>query len=666
MSSLEHIRERITSLDQNLLTLLNERRQLSVEVAKSKLANPKAVRDQEREQQLLIRLVNKGRELGLDAHYVTQLYHTIIEDSVLSQQAFLQELTNPEQQQSAVRVAFLGSKGSYSNIATHRYFSRYQKQVVELGCVGFQEIVDSVESGQADYGILPIENTSSGSINEVYDVLQQTSLSIVGELSNNIDHGILAKPGSRIDQLTTLYAHPQPYQQCSRYLRTVPGIRVEFVDSSSKAMEIVANSDDPNIAALGSSAGGEMYGLQALQTDIANQTRNETRFIVVSASPIEVADQVPARTTLIMSTSQQPGSLVEALLVLREHKINMSKLESRPVQGNPWEEMFYIDVSANVRSDQMQSALAELSRITRYVKVLGCYPSEDVDPTQIPLTALVSKQDEQPSTLINTEQDDGALSSRSHKPSSTVIRVGDVQIGDGEFITIAGPGAVESQNQIMACAQQLKESGGAILQAGCFKPRSSPYSFQGLGEEGLGYLSQAGKHYHVPVMTEVSYLDQVATLASKADILYVRARHMQNFNLLRELGKTTRPVVLERNNIASLDEWLKAADFILAQGNQQVILCESGVRTFEGQGKATLDLSAIPLLRSRTHLPVIVNPGEAIERREQIAPLAKAAKQLGADGLLLWLHPDPEQAKVDNAKSLSFPQFSHTLSELYS
>ncbi|WP_432452508.1 MULTISPECIES: 3-deoxy-7-phosphoheptulonate synthase [unclassified Agarivorans] len=667
MADLEQIRTKITELDQNLLSLLTERRQLSVEVAKSKIESPKAIRDQEREQQLLVKLITKGRELGLDAHYVTQLYHTIIEDSVLSQQAFLQGITNPDKLAPAVRVAFLGNKGSYSNIATHQYFSRYKKQIVEFGCSGFQDIVDTVESGQADYGMLPIENTSSGSINEVYDVLQHTSLSIVGELSIAIDHCILANPEAKLEQVTTLYAHPQPYQQCSLYLRTLPGTRVDFVDSSSKAMEMVAASDDLSIGAIGSKLGGEMYGLRAFKTDIANQQQNYTRFIVVSRKPIEVADQVPARTTFIMSTAQQPGSLVEALLVLREHSINMSKLESRPVQGNPWEEMFYVDVSANVNSPQMQAALAELTRLTRYIKVLGCYPSENVDPTQIPLAILAHQQNsgtETPS-LIKTIQADGALSSRSHKQVNTVVRVGDVKIGGGDFITFAGPGAVESEQQIINCAATVKETGAAILAAGCFKPRSSPYSFQGLGEEGLNYLNTAGKKYRLPIMTEVSYVDQVAALAAKSDILHVRSRHMKNFHLLKELGKSTRPIVLERNNMCSLEEWLHAADYILAQGNQQVILCEAGVRTLEGKTKTTLDLGAISLLREKTHLPIVVNPGEVVENIESIAPLAKAAKLLGADGVILCTHPAPSEASVDTDKSLDFNQFKQLMAELY-
>ena len=174
------------------------------------------------------------------------------------------------------------------------------------------------------------------------------------------------------------------FQQCSHYLSKLEGARHEICDSSSSAMMKVKELASPEAAAIGSAAGGELYGLDVLAEQLANQKENYSRFIVVARKPIDVAPQIPAKTTLIMSTSQKPGSLVEALLVLRNHEINMTKLESRPVQGNPWEEMFYLDVSANLQTPAMQAALVELTKITRYIKVLGCYPSEDVKPTAVP------------------------------------------------------------------------------------------------------------------------------------------------------------------------------------------------------------------------------------------------------------------------------------------
>jgi len=385
MATLETIRDEITALDGDLLRLLARRKQLSIDVARSKQADRRPIRDQIREQELLERLIQEGRPQGLSPHYISQIYHLIIEDSVLSQQAYIQEQLNAEQQGTLTSIAFLGPRGSYSSLAARKYLSRHTDQVLETSCNNFQQVIDEVESGRVQYGVLPIENTSSGSINEVYDLMQHTSLSIVGELTLPIEHCLLAAVATTPEQITTIYAHPQPIQQCSKYLHAqMSQVHLEYCDSSSAAMAKVQAEASPHAAALGSAAGGELFGLEPIASHLANQQDNITRFIVVARKAIEVAPQIPAKTTLILSTAQKAGSLVEALLVLRSHRINMTKLESRPIQGNPWEEMFYIDVAANLNSSAMQAALKELNGIVRALKVLGCYPSEDVRPTTLP------------------------------------------------------------------------------------------------------------------------------------------------------------------------------------------------------------------------------------------------------------------------------------------
>lgn len=385
MATLETIRDEITALDGDLLRLLARRKQLSIDVARSKQADRRPIRDQVREQELLERLIQEGRPQGLSPHYISQIYHLIIEDSVLSQQTYIQEQLNAEQQGTLTSIAFLGPRGSYSSLAARKYLSRHTDQVLETSCSNFQQVIDEVESGRVQYGVLPIENTSSGSINEVYDLMQHTSLSIVGELTLPIEHCLLAAVTTTPEQITTIYAHPQPIQQCSNYLHSqMSQVHLEYCDSSSAAMAKVQAEASPHAAALGSAAGGELFGLEPIASHLANQQDNITRFIVVARKAIEVAPQIPAKTTLILSTAQKAGSLVEALLVLRNHHINMTKLESRPIQGNPWEEMFYIDVAANLNSAAMQAALKELNSIARALKVLGCYPSEDVRPTTLP------------------------------------------------------------------------------------------------------------------------------------------------------------------------------------------------------------------------------------------------------------------------------------------
>ncbi len=375
------LRDKISAIDEKLLALLSERRILAVEVAQAKLATHRPIRDVERERALLENLISLGKKHQLDAHYITRLFQLVIEDSVLTQQALLQKnLNHPHAH--APRIAFLGPKGSYSHLAARKYATRHFDSMVEIGCLKFHDIIHQVESGQADYAVMPIENTSSGSINDVYDLLQQTTLSIVGELTIPIEHCVLVNGSTNLQQIETVYSHPQPFQQCSQFINRFPQWKIEYTESTAAAMEKVAAMNSPKVAALGSEAGGELYGLQVLERNLANQQQNHTRFIVLARKAIEVSGQVPAKTTLIMATGQQAGALVEALMVLRNHGLIMSKLENRPINGNPWEEMFYIDVQGNLQSENMQLALTELSGLTRSLKVLGCYPGENVVPVE--------------------------------------------------------------------------------------------------------------------------------------------------------------------------------------------------------------------------------------------------------------------------------------------
>ena len=371
------LREKINQLDQKLIEILAERRQVSTEVIHAKIAANIPLRDLAREHSLIKALIEQGKQYNLDDLLIKRLYQIIIEDSVLLQQKLLQEKLNQGTISSA-NIAFLGPKGSYSHSATRRYASTHFDQLTESSCSTFKDVFEKVESKVVDYGILPIENSSSGSINEVYDLLQKTNLHIIGELSLPIDHCILAIPSAKLEQIDTIYSHPQPFQQCSNFLENYPHWKIVYCDSTSSAMETVAKLNQPNIAAMGNKDGGELYGLQVLEHNFANQKENITRFIVLAREPIEVSEQIPAKTTILMKTGQQAGALVDALSVLRNHNIVMTKLESRPIHGTPWEEMFYIDLQGNVHDYEMQVALKELAAITLYTKVLGCYPSDSI------------------------------------------------------------------------------------------------------------------------------------------------------------------------------------------------------------------------------------------------------------------------------------------------
>ncbi len=251
-----------------------------------------------------------------------------------------------------------------------------------------------------------------------------------------------------------------------------------------------------------------------------------------------------------------------------------------------------------------------------------------------------------------------------YKSSPTVLRVSDVRIGGGFKAVIAGPCSVESWEQILAAAEAVKRAGGHILRGGAFKPRTSPYSFQGLGVEGLKLLRKAGDEVGLPVATEVLDPRHVSLVAEYADLLWVGARSMQNFPLLRELGRIDKPVLIKRGFGNTVEEWLAAAEYVMAEGNEQVGLIERGIRTFEGSTRFTLDVAAVPVVRELSHLPVIVDPSHPAGRRSLVPALAKAGLAAGADGIMVEVHPQPDKALSDKAQQLTPSQFESLMGEL--
>jgi 3-deoxy-7-phosphoheptulonate synthase len=256
------------------------------------------------------------------------------------------------------------------------------------------------------------------------------------------------------------------------------------------------------------------------------------------------------------------------------------------------------------------------------------------------------------------------LASREFHPQDTIVELNGVTIGGNAIVVMAGPCAVESEEQLLSTAQAVKAAGATVLRGGAFKPRTSPYQFRGLGKSGLKMLAQAGKETQMPIITEVMAPEHVDLVAKYADILQIGARNMQNFILLDEVGKTRKPVLLKRGLSSNIQEWLLAAEYILAQGNEQVILCERGIRTFESYTRNTMDVSAIPIIEKVSHLPIIADPSHATGKWYLVPPLALAAVAAGADGLLIEVHPNPDMALADGPQSLTFENFRLLMSQL--
>ena len=256
------------------------------------------------------------------------------------------------------------------------------------------------------------------------------------------------------------------------------------------------------------------------------------------------------------------------------------------------------------------------------------------------------------------------LASRDFKPDNTVISVDGVKIGGNEVVVMAGPCSVESREQIIETAKAIKKSGAKILRGGAFKPRTSPYSFQGLGEEGLKLLRHAKEETGMPIITEVMDTRNVPLVCKYADILQLGARNMQNYDLLKEVGRCKHPVLLKRGLSATITEWLMSAEYIMAEGNHNVILCERGIRTFETYTRNTLDLNAVPAVKELTHLPVIVDPSHGTGKYTLVSPMAKAAVAAGADGLLIEVHTNPEKSVSDADQTISTKRFEKLMGEL--
>lgn len=256
------------------------------------------------------------------------------------------------------------------------------------------------------------------------------------------------------------------------------------------------------------------------------------------------------------------------------------------------------------------------------------------------------------------------LSNRKFHPLPSVISVGNVKIGGDELVVMSGPCAVESENQVMETAVAIKKAGAQILRGGAYKPRTSPYAFQGMEEDGLKLMKEAKDETGLSIVCEVTSLQAIEAACKYVDMLQIGARNMQNFYLLKEAGKTGLPILLKRGLSATINEWLNASEYIMAEGNPNVVLCERGIRTFETATRNTLDLSAVPAIKAKSHLPIIVDPSHAVGVRSYVSSMAKASVAAGADGLMIETHPNPEKALSDGPQSLTFPQFNELCEEL--
>jgi chorismate mutase / prephenate dehydratase len=655
------LRNRLGDLDQRIVELIAERFRVVADVATEKAASDAAIRDFDRERQVLAEVEHIARTEGAPVNLVRRIYRDLLAESVSRQVSSRSGV----QREVALRVAVRGEQ-SFGFLAAQKYLSTRDVDGDLVVTRTYQAAVEALNGGEVDLAVLPIENTAAGSIDETYDLLRENEVSIVGEETSSVDYCLCGVSDVPLGAISHVLAAVDGLEQCSRFLETLPNASQVVHFETGAAMRLVRAAGDATHVAIGAPEAAAAHGLVVLRRGIANHAENYTRFVVLARHPVAVELNAPCKTSLILIARHEHGALMRSLGVLAASGNSMTKLESRPRPGRPFEYMFFIDFEGNIADPRTADALDDLRSTALHVKVLGSYPATtttgDAQPGDAtPLVPLFADAEAlesvAPPRPVTKASKNYRLAGRGARSDDTLIPVGNLLIGGGGFLVMAGPCSVESVEQIDATARAVREAGAQILRGGVFKPRTSPYAFQGLGWEGLELLAAAGRATGMPIISEVMAVDQVRRMAELVDVLQVGTRNMQNFDLLRELGKVDRPILLKRGLSSTIDEWLGAAEYILAIGNQQVMLCERGIRTFETSTRNTLDLCAIPVLRELTHLPVIVDPSHGTGHRAYVAPMAKAARAAGAHGLLIEVHPDPDRALSDAEQSLSFPEF---------
>ena len=635
----QEMREQINELDRELLRVVAHRMSLVRSIGAAK-GSDRPILDPGRELAMSERWSSAAAEEGIAAVLTTRILR-----EVLNHSRRVQEIDRDSAggyRLWARTIGYQGQPGAYSELAARKLLAI---PVDTIGFRTFADVTSALERGDVDCALLPIENTLMGGVAETTTLLVEQPVTILDEELSRIRHCLASVSGTTLEAIRTVRSHAVALQQCRK---TLAAFECEVFFDTAGAAEAVALDNDPTVAALCSAEAAERNGLVVLARDLEDDPHNFTRFILLARADdarLDVSEVRPpfSKTSVVLATANRPGALARCLQALAMRGINLTRLESRA--RPPWEYLFLIDFEGHRDEPRVQAALAAIRADVEELRILGSYPNRTSSPEHLPEPAV--SEPPRAATIVVSEV---PLAHRVQQHS--VVHVGDVAFGEGPLVLIAGPCAVESREQIRDAAHMAKERGAQMLRGGAFKPRTSPYSFQGLGAAGIDLIVDAAREVGLPVVTEVLDVRHLESVAARVDMIQVGARNMQNFELLKELGRINKPVLLKRGMSATLDELLHACEYILVGGNQQVVLCERGIRTFERSTRNTLDIAAVPLLKQRTHLPVIVDPSHAAGRRDLVIPLALAAAAVGADGLIVEAHPRPDEALSDKEQAL--------------
>src|SRR4051812_16730329 len=520
-----------------------------------------------------------------------------------------------------LKVGYQGETGAFGESAAAAHGG------MPVPHASFEKLLEALGTGALDEAVVPLENAVIGAIPEAPEPLAAAGprgldLVAVGLTSVPVRPAPAAKQGTPVGDVKRAWSHPAALRQCTERLAAM-GIEPVVCFDTAGAARIIA-SDASTDGAVCSRNAAERAGLTILVEDLSDREQNNSRFV-----HLRMADHARAQVPLAFLRTSSMTATTKLDVLTGATLLPLAGTAEHPVR--------------------MWVLGADAARLTALA------PARDVQVISLGQPAAHAAR------ILPKEGTAPAVKSLPHATARrvpTVIEVGPLKVGGGHRAMIAGPCSVESPEQVMRIAEEVVACGATALRGGIFKPRTNPYAFQGHGYEGLEWLVAAGKAVGLPIVTEVMAVDQVQAVAEKADVLKIGARNMQNFDLLRAVGKAGRPVLLKRGAGATTDEWLGAAEYVMASGEKRVMLCERGIRTFETSTRNTLDLGGMLAVRPLTHLPLIADPSHAAGRADLVEGLARAAWAAGADGLIVEVHDDPARALSDAEQALIPARFA--------
>ena len=593
-SALGGVRSALDAVDRRLVEALAERVRLVEQVAERKSRGGAVVRDPSREEALLGKVVALGQEAGLDTFLVTRVFREVLDHSLRLQ---IERLAGRADSEEAVTVGFQGGEGAYSHMCAQRFFSA-RKAAIFRGYPNFRTMLEAVRDGTLAYAVLPIENTTAGSINESYDLLAEYDLRLVGEEIQRVEHCLIGLADVPLHRIHRIYSHPVALAQCRAFLATLPGCHAEAAEDTALSVAKVKAEQDLGQAAIASEEAARIYGLPILRRHVQDQRENLTRMVIVAREDEPRDPRLPCKTSLVMAMKHERGALARGIAVLSEHGLNLTKLESRPRPNTPWEYRFYLDFEGDIDDPAVAEALEQLGEQTSYLRVLGCYPAR----------TLPEARPAEPAPPVSA--------AARPAPAQGVVRVGErLEIG-AVPVVFAGPSAGDDAIAAAAEARQAGAQGywGAFLSEG------------GLIGKARESVVGAAHARDLPVALPVDHAADVRELTRRADLLVVPPARMHDTVLLRELGHVDAAVAISRLPGAAIQEWLDAAHFVRERGNGRLIL-------LDGSSRGLPELALLPEVTRACAHPVLVSLQAATE--EARPRLAEAARVAGAHGVVV-------------------------------